>query len=164
MAESNNIVRPRGVAVHRRNYGVFRWGLLLSLVLVTLASIVLALVLVLGGDNTVPLLAALICTLLAVGVISCVFLQWLHRRAMRRRDEGAKAWINRTLSENQLELAPELPPQPEPSAPALTPRTSWVHWMPWRKSGPPTRNTGTPSSRSTGPPSYSMVGRNGRSS
>lgn len=165
MAETD-VIRPQGVTVNRRRYGVFRWGLLVSGLLLLLTVVVLALVLFIDVGNTVLVLSVLVVCLVVVGISACIFLEWMHRRALRRRDEGAKAWIHHTISENQLTIAEEPTPIPEPNAPSLTPRSSWIHWAPWkspRSTGPPSsRSTAPSSSRSTDSPSYTAVARNGR--
>ncbi|XP_021919299.1 uncharacterized protein LOC110829647 [Zootermopsis nevadensis] len=169
-----DIVIPQGVALDKRRYGVFSWGLLMSALLLLLVVVVLAVVLFVAVDNSTLVLIILVVCLVAVGVSACLFLEWLHRRALRRRDEGARAWIHRTISGKQLAIETEPAPLPEPSVPSLTPRSSWIHWAPWktaRSTGvPSSRSTDTPSSRSTGPPSsrstdspfYTIVSRNGR--
>jgi uncharacterized membrane protein len=81
---------------------VFHWGLLASALLLLLLVAVLAVVLLLAVGNTALVLVILVVCLVAVGLLACFFSQWLHRRALRRRDEGAKAWIQHTLSENQV--------------------------------------------------------------
>lgn len=165
MAETD-VIRPLGVVDERRRYGVFHWGLLVSGLLLLLTVVVLALVLFVDVGNTALVLSVLVACLIAVGISACIFLEWLHRRALRRRDDGAKAWIHHTINENQLALAEELTPIPEPNAPSLTPRSSWIHWAPWkspRSTGPPSsRSTAPSSSRSTDSPSYTAVARNGR--
>ena len=86
-----------------RKYGVFRWGLVVSAILILSVVIVIAVALLLDDENKTVVLIVLIISLLLVGVAACLFIQWLHRRALRRRDEGAKDWIHRTLSENQVQ-------------------------------------------------------------
>jgi amino acid transporter len=81
---------------------VFHWGLLVSALLLLLVVAVLAVVLFLAVDNTALVLTVFVFCLIAIGVSACFFLEWLHRRALRNRDEGAKAWIHRTLSGNQV--------------------------------------------------------------
>ncbi|PSN51003.1 hypothetical protein C0J52_08580 [Blattella germanica] len=142
----------QGVTVNSRRYGVYKWGLVVSLLLILFVVVVLAVALTLNDENTTILLTILVLTLVIVGIAACLFMQWLHRRAMRRRDEGAKEWIHHTLSVNQLHVAADPTPPPEPTAPSLTPRSSW-NWAPWRKSTP-----------STGPPSYRAVSRSSGSS
>ncbi|KAJ9583774.1 hypothetical protein L9F63_021864 [Diploptera punctata] len=144
----------QGMSVNHRKYGIFHWGLVVSALLILTVVIVVALVLLLDDENTTVLLVVLILALIIVGVVACMFLQWLHRRALRRRDEGAKDWIHRTLSANHLHVAAEpTPPPAEPSAPSLSPRHSWIHWAPWRKS-----------TSTSGPPSYRAVSSNGSAS
>jgi predicted membrane chloride channel (bestrophin family) len=72
-------------------------GLLLLLIVV-----VLALVLFIDVSNTVLVLSVLVACLIVVGISACIFLEWMHRRALRRRDEGAKAWIHHTIYENKV--------------------------------------------------------------
>jgi hypothetical protein len=85
-----------------RKYGVFHWGLLVSGLLLLVLVVVLALVLFIDVGNTTLVLSVLAVCLIVVGISACIFLQWLHRRALRRRDEGAKAWIHHTISGNQV--------------------------------------------------------------
>jgi hypothetical protein len=89
-----------------RRYGVFRWGLLASALLLLLVVVVLAAVLLVDSRNTVLVLTVLVVCLIAVGASACFFMQWLNRRALQRRDEGAKEWIHRTLSENEVTRSP----------------------------------------------------------
>jgi predicted membrane chloride channel (bestrophin family) len=81
---------------------VFRWGLVVSGLLLLLLLVVLALVLFIDVSSTALVLSVLVASLVIVGVLACIFLEWLRRRALRRRDEGAKAWIHHTISENQV--------------------------------------------------------------
>jgi hypothetical protein len=59
-------------------------------------------VLFIDVGNTALVLSILVVCLIVVGISACIFLERLHRRAIRRRDEGAKAWIHHTISENQV--------------------------------------------------------------
>jgi hypothetical protein len=81
---------------------VFCWGLLLSTVLLLLVVVVLTAVQLTAVNNTVLVLSALAVCLIVVGALACFFLERLRRRALRRRDEGAKDWIHHTLSENEV--------------------------------------------------------------
>jgi hypothetical protein len=81
---------------------VFRWGLLASVMLLLLLVAVLAVVFVIDVDDTALVLTVLVVCLIVVGVSACFFLEWLHRRALRSRDEGARAWIHRTISGNKV--------------------------------------------------------------
>jgi predicted membrane chloride channel (bestrophin family) len=81
---------------------VFLWGLVVSGLLLLLIVVVLALVLFMDVSNTVLVLCVLVACLIIVGISACIFLEWLRRRALRRRDEGAKAWIHHTINESRV--------------------------------------------------------------
>jgi amino acid transporter len=149
-------------ASESRKYGVFRWGLLFSAVLLLLV-VAITVVLIFTVYSTTVIFAVLVICLIVAGALVCFFLEWLRRRALRRRDEGASAWIRHTLSDIQLAVEREPPPLPEPSTSSLTPRSSWIHWAPWKSSrsnGPPSsRSTEPPSTRSTDSPSNTILAR-----
>jgi hypothetical protein len=81
---------------------VFRWGLLLSAMLLLVVAVVLTVVLIFAVDNTTVVLAVLFTCLIVPGALACFFLEWLRRRALRRRDEGANDWIRHTLSDSKV--------------------------------------------------------------
>lgn len=80
---------------------MFRWGLLVSAVLVLLVVVITVVLLFTVHSSTLVFVVVMI-SLIVIGAFACFFLEWLRRRALRRRDEGASAWIRHTLSNSEV--------------------------------------------------------------
>nr|CAD7261641.1 unnamed protein product [Timema shepardi] len=126
----------------KRSYGCFWLGLAVSVVLVA-AVIIVAVVVFVTGGNALIVLSVLLLMLVVVGAGACIFIEWRRREAAKSRDKGAVEWITKTISDTQLNNSLT------PTAPPHSARSSWVNWVPWRKSS---------SQAST--PSYQVVARN----
>ncbi|XP_067000919.1 uncharacterized protein [Anabrus simplex] len=146
MAEPDSgISQSVTVVTTRREYGFYCWGLIVTLILLVLLIIVSA-ILLLTTDNTVLVISIFITVLIIVAVTSFIFIEWQRRQAAKRRDQGAREWINRTLSQDKLPTAPPESarstswmfwrknssangsrlPGPQPSAPPHSARSSWT--------------------------------------
>ena len=74
---------------------------MLSAVLLLLVVVVLTVAILAVDDRTLVLTVLVICLIVA-GALACFFLEWLRRRALKRRDEGANDWIRHTLSQKEV--------------------------------------------------------------
>ncbi|KAB0802968.1 hypothetical protein PPYR_05154 [Photinus pyralis] len=128
-----------------------------SLLILTIIIVIIIIIVIVGicvgvlttGESRRITLYCLLVILILLGIMSCIFIEFQRKQAIRKRDRSAELWLQQTLEEQRRAI--------QPSAPPLSAHTSWALTAPWRHSG----DKGRKYSREGTLPPYSPQNVNG---